>query len=120
MNSYKLFEAEYRMMCIIWESEPLSSTALVKLCAERLGWKKSTTYTQLKRLSERGFIENKDTVVMSLVKKEQVERFDSNEVVNGRFDGSLPKFLTAFLDSKPLLAGELDELRGIIERYRGE
>ena len=120
MNSYKLFEAEYRLMCIIWESEPLSSTALVKLCAERLGWKKSTTYTQLKRLSERGFIENKDTVVVSLVKKEQVERFDSNEIVSGRFDGSLPKFLTSFLDSKPLSAGELDELRGIIERYREE
>ena len=118
METYKLFEAEFRLMTLIWEREPISSPELTKLCEGQFGWKKSTTYTQIKRLSERGFLENKNTIVSSLVKKEQVERYESESVVNDRFEGSLPRFLTAFLDSKPLSEKELNELREIIDRYK--
>jgi len=115
MEQYKLFDAEYKFVSIIWEMEPINSTELVRLCTQRLGWKKSTTYTVLKKLCTRGILQNLDAIVTSLVKQEEIQRFESNTVVDKTFNGSLPMFLTAFLDNKKLTPNEAKELIRIIE-----
>ena len=115
MEKYKLFDAEYKFVSIIWDNEPINSTELVKLCADKLGWKKSTTYTVLKKLCERGILQNRDATVTSLVKREDVQRYESRAVLEKTFDGSLPKFLTAFLSGRKLSKREVEELKRIIE-----
>ena len=115
MEKYKLFDAEYKFVSIIWDNEPINSTELVKLCADKLGWKKSTTYTVLKKLCERGILQNKDATVTLLVKREDVQRYESRAVLEKTFDGSLPKFLTAFLSGRKLSEQEAEELKRIIE-----
>jgi len=115
MEKFKLFDAEYKFVSIIWDNEPINSTELVKLCADKLGWKKSTTYTILKKLCERGILQNKDATVTSLVKREDVQRYESRAVLEKAFDGSLPKFLTAFLSDRKLSQKEAEELKRIIE-----
>jgi|SRR5690606_8108456 len=115
MEKYKLFDAEYKFVSIIWDNEPINSTELVKLCADKLGWKKSTTYTVLKKLCERGILQNRDATVTSLVKREDVQRYESRAVLEKTFDGSLPKFLTAFLSGRKLSKREAEELKRIIE-----
>ncbi|NSW92465.1 MAG: BlaI/MecI/CopY family transcriptional regulator [Firmicutes bacterium] len=115
MEKYKLFDAEYKFVSIIWDNEPINSTGLVKLCADKLGWKKSTTYTVLKKLCERGILQNRDATVTSLVKREDVQRYESKAVLEKTFDGSLPKFLTAFLSGRKLSEQEAEELKRIIE-----
>ncbi|MEL7567417.1 MAG: BlaI/MecI/CopY family transcriptional regulator [Dehalobacterium sp.] len=115
MEKYKLFDAEYKFVSIIWDNEPINSTELVKLCADKLGWKKSTTYTMLKKLGERGILQNRDTVVTALVKREDVQQYESRAVLEKAFDGSLPKFLTAFLGDRKLSEQEAEELMRIIE-----
>ncbi|HOQ06791.1 MAG TPA: BlaI/MecI/CopY family transcriptional regulator [Clostridiales bacterium] len=115
MEKYKLFDAEYKFVSIIWDNEPINSTELVKLCADKLGWKKSTTYTVLKKLCGRGILQNKDATVTSLVKREDVQRYESRAVLERTFDGSLPKFLTAFLSGRKLSEQEAEELKRIIE-----
>ena len=81
MEKYKLFDAEYKFVSIIWDNEPVNSTELVKLCADKLGWKKSTTYTVLKKLCKRGVLQNKDATVTALVKREDVQRYESRAVL---------------------------------------
>lgn len=115
MEKYKLFDAEYKFVSIVWDKEPINSTELVRLCADRLGWKKSTTYTVLKKLCERGILQNKEAVVTALIKREEVQKYESNAVVKKTFEGSLPKFLTAFLDDRKLSEQEAEELKRIIE-----
>jgi predicted transcriptional regulator len=115
MEKYKLFDAEYKFVSIIWDNEPINSTELVKLCADKLGWKKSTTYTVLKKLCERGILQNRDATVTSLVKREDLQRYESRAVLEKTFDGSLPKFLTAFLSGRKLSEQEAEELKRIIE-----
>lgn len=115
MEKYKLFDAEYKFVSIIWDNEPINSTELVKLCADILGWKKSTTYTVLKKLCERGILQNRDATVTALVKREDVQRYESRAVLEKTFDGSLPKFLTAFLSGRKLSEQEAEELKRIIE-----
>ena len=115
MEKYKLFDAEYKFVSIIWDNEPINSTELVKLCADKFGWKKSTTYTVLKKLCERGILQNVDATVTSLVKREDVQRYESRAVLEKTFDGSLPKFLTAFLSGRKLSKREAEELKRIIE-----
>jgi predicted transcriptional regulator len=115
MEKYKLFDAEYKFVSIIWDNEPINSTELVKLCADKLGWKKSTTYTVLKKLCGRGILQNRDATVTSLVKREDVQRYESRAVLERTFDGSLPKFLTAFLSGRKLSEQEAEELKRIIE-----
>ena len=114
----KLCDGEYHLMELIWELEPVTSTELHKACLPRLGWKKSTTYTMLRKLCERGLLTNQNSVVTSLIKKEDIERYDSREVVEKRFDCSLPKFVAAFLGSRPLSEAEANELQRLIETYR--
>ena len=117
MANYKLFEAEYRLMDLLWNSEPIKSTTLVRLCEERFGWKKSTSFTQIKRMVERGFLKNEDSVLSSLVSRDMVEQYDSAEILEERFNGSLPRFVTAFLGSNRMTQEELDELKRILDEY---
>ena len=115
MEAHKLFDAEYRLMSILWELEPVNSTHLSKVCQERLGWKKPTTYTMLRKLGERGLLRNRDATVTALVKREEVQRYESQALVEKAFDGSLPEFLTAFLGKRKLSRDEAEELMRIIK-----
>lgn len=115
MEKYKLFDAEFKFVSLVWENEPINSTELVRLCADNFGWKKSTTYTVLKKLIDRGILQNSDAMVTAQVKREDVQRYESNAVVQKTFGGSLPKFLTAFLDQRQLTEKEIAELKKIIE-----
>ena len=87
MEKYKLFDAELKFMNIIWEREPIGSGDLVKVCNEKLGWKKSTTYTVLRKLCNRGILKNEKTIVTSIIKKEETQRYESHEVVDKSFGG---------------------------------
>jgi predicted transcriptional regulator len=93
VESGKLFDAEYRFMNLDWQHEPINSTDLVKLCREEVGWKKSTTYSMLKRLSKRGIVKNKNAVVSALTRRKQVQKYESEAVLEKAFDGSLPSFI---------------------------
>lgn len=115
MESYKLFDAEYKFACLIWDHEPINSTDLVKLSQAKLGWKKSTTYTVLRKLCERGILKNDKATVTAIVKREDAQKYESQTVVEKAFNGSLPQFLTAFLGEKKLSEKEAEELKRIIE-----
>ncbi|GLX71232.1 BlaI/MecI/CopY family transcriptional regulator [Paenibacillus glycanilyticus] len=115
MEAYKLFDAEYKFACLVWEHEPVNSTELVKLSKSKLGWSKSTTYTVLRKLCERGILHNEQAAVTSLVKKADAQKYESQTVIEKAFDGSLPQFLTAFLGGKKLTPKEAEELKKIIE-----
>ena len=118
MENLKLCESDYRFMTIIWDNEPLASGKLVELCRERLGWKKSTTYTTLKKLCEKGFARNSDTIVSSLVARDQVQAYASEHFVEQTFAGSLPKFLVAFLGDKKISDEEAAELKRLIDEHK--
>lgn len=112
----KLFEGEYRLMNLVWEHEPVRSMELARLCLEELGWKKSTCYTVLKKLALRGFVKNENAVVTALIKRDEVQKRESREVVDKTFGGSLPAFVTAFLSDRKLTAKEAKEIRDMIEK----
>ena len=114
----KIFESEYRFCLILWENEPIKSTELAKLCKERLDWSKTTTYTVIKRLEERGVLRNDSGVVVSLVSKEDVQASEIDELVEKKFEGSLPAFLAAFTKRQELSEQELDEVQRMIDRIR--
>lgn len=116
----KICESEYRFMTVIWDNEPVASGDLVRLCNLELGWKKSTTYTVLKRLTERGFAKNDDCVIASCVAREDVQKFASESFVEKTFRGSLPSFLVAFFDGKSISEREAEELKRLIDEYRSE
>ena len=118
MESLRLAEGEYRFACIVWDHEPLPSGKLVELSREELGWKKSTTYTVLKKLVDRGVLRNDNAVVTAAVRKEDVLREESRAVVERAFDGSLPSFLAHFMGGRTISNAEADELKAIIDRYR--
>ena len=120
METPKVFESEYRFCLILWEHEPVKSKELVKLCQEQLGWKATTTYTVIKRLSERGVLKNENTVVTSLVSKEQVQAAEVNEMVERTFLGSIPAFIAAFAKNRKVTERELDEVQAMIDRFRKE
>ncbi len=115
MKDYKLFDGEYKFMCIIWDNEPINSTKLHKICLEKLGWKKSTTYTMIRKLSKKGLIKNENAVVTVLVKKDEVEKYESEQLVNRVFDDSLPNFISAFLKDRKLTEKEANEIKKVIE-----
>lgn len=118
METPKIFESEYRFCLILWEHEPLKSSELVSLCAEQLGWKPTTTYTVIKRLSERGVLKNENTVVTSLVSKDEVQAAEINEMVEKTFEGSLPAFIAAFTKHQKISEKEIDEVQKMIDRFR--
>ncbi len=118
MDTPKVFESEYRFCLILWEHEPIKTTELVALCREQLGWKPTTTYTVIKRLSERGILENNNKIVTSLVSKDQVQAAELNEMVEKTFEGSLPAFVAAFTKSQKISDAEIDEIQEMIDRFK--
>jgi predicted transcriptional regulator len=117
MEQIKIFDAEYKFMNIIWEHSPVASTQLVKFAAEELGWKKSTTYTVIRRLCERGAIKNEDAVVHALINREEVMRTETEEHIDKVYSGSLKLFFTTFLQKEKLNKDEIEELKKILEEY---
>ena len=118
MDTPKVFESEYRFCLILWKNEPVKSSKLVELCKEQLGWKPTTTYTVIKRLSERGVLKNENTVVTSLVSKDQVQAAELIEMVEKIFEGSLPVFIAAFTKHQKISDAEIDAVQQMIDRYR--
>lgn len=120
MNGIKLFDAEYKFMNILWEHSSISSTQLVKYANKELGWKKSTTYTVIRRLSQRGVLRNDNAVVYALITRDQVMYLETEELINKVYDGSLKLFFTTFLQKEKLSSDEIEELNKIVENYRKE
>lgn len=114
MDAPKIFESEYRFCLILWEQEPIKSTELARLCKDRLGWSKTTTYTVIKRLSERGVVKNENTVVSALISKEEAQLSELDELMEKKFEGSLPAFIAAFARRQSLSEEDLRELQRII------
>ena len=118
METPKVFLSEYRFCLILWEHEPIKSSELVNLCKEQLGWKPTTTYTVIKRLSERGVLKNENTIVSSLVSKDEIQASEINEMVEKTFEGSWPAFVAAFTKHQKISEKEIDEVQKMIDRYR--
>jgi BlaI family penicillinase repressor len=119
MEDYKLFDAEYRLMDLVWREEPVNSTQLSRLCLDQFGWKKSTTFNLIRKLAGRGFLQNEAATVTALVKREQVRQYESEAVVERAFGGSLPAFVAAFLSDRTISPAEAEELRRMIEESEG-
>ncbi|MBP3685356.1 MAG: BlaI/MecI/CopY family transcriptional regulator [Oscillospiraceae bacterium] len=117
METPKIHESEYRFCLILWENEPVNSTKLVELCKQRLGWSKATTYTVIRRLSERGVLVNENAVVRSLISKEQAQQSRLEAMVEETFEGSMPAFIAAFSGSKRLTKQEVAQLKALIDSY---
>ena len=118
MEAPKIFESEYRFCLIMWEHEPVTAVELVKLCQEKLGWKRTTTYTVIKRLGERGVLKNEDGRIASLISKEEAQAREINALVEEKFQGSLPAFVAAFTKRRDISDRELDEVQSMIDRIR--
>lgn len=118
MENLKLCESDYRFMMVVWKYEPVASGKLVTLCLEKLGWKKPTTYTVLRKMCEKGLLRNDNTIVTSIVPKEQVQSYESERFVEQTFEGSLPHFLTSFLGGKKISEKEATELKRLIDNHR--
>ncbi|OUO16232.1 BlaI/MecI/CopY family transcriptional regulator [Flavonifractor sp. An4] len=116
METPKIFESEYRFCLILWEHEPVTTTELVKLCQAQLGWKRTTTYTVIKRLGERGVLKNQDGLVTALISREDAQVSELDELMEKKFQGSLPAFLSAFARRQSLTEKEVEEIRRIIEK----
>ena len=118
METPKIFESDYRFCLILWAHEPIKSKELVRLCQEQLGWKSTTTYTVIKRLSERGVVKNENTIVTSLISKDQAQQAEIDELVEKTFEGSLPAFIAAFTRKRQLSDREIDAMQAMIDAYR--
>ena len=115
MEEFKLFDAEYKFLDIIWESEPVNSTELTKICFKKLGWKKSTTYTMIRKLALRGILKNENAIVTALIKKEHVQKYESEILLEKSIDNSLPTIIAAFLKDKKISKKEAEEIKKMIE-----
>ena len=120
MSEKRLGAVELRFAELVWEHAPLSSTELVRLCAAELGWKKSTTYTVLKKHCERGLDKNEGGAVQVVKTRAEYDSEQSAQFVEEAFSGSLPAFLAAFTSGKPLTAEEAEEIRRMIDAFRSE
>jgi predicted transcriptional regulator len=118
METPKIFESEYRFCLILWEHEPIRSAELAKLCKEKLGWSKTTTYTVIKRLAERGVLTNENGTVTTLISKEDAQSYEIDELVEKKFEGSLPAFIAAFTKRQDVSEADLDEIQLMIDRIR--
>jgi len=119
LEDYKLGAVETRFAKLLWDNEPIASGELVKLCENELSWKKSTTYTMLRRLCQRKIFQNKDGVVSSVITRQEFQALQSEQFVKETFGGSLPHFLTAFSMRRELSENEIDELRKLINQHKG-
>jgi predicted transcriptional regulator len=115
MDNYKLYDGEFKFISVIWDAEPVNSGELVRLCLDKLGWKKSTTYTMLKRLAERGLVQNVGAIVTALVEREQVRQYETETLLNKMFDGSVPSFVASFLRDRKLTEAEAREIEQMIK-----
>ena len=120
METPKIFESEYRFCLLLWDSEPTNSTKLAALCKEQLGWSKATTYTVIRRLAERGVVKNENTIVTTLISKEDAQKSRLEEMVEETFEGSMPAFIAAFSKTKKLTRQEVDQLKALIDSYEEE
>ena len=120
METPKIFESEYRFCLLLWDNEPINSTKLVQLAKESLGWSKATTYTVIRRLSERGVLKNENTIVTTLISKEEAQESRLTEMVEETFEGSMPAFIAAFSKSRKLTRQEVDQLKALIDSYEEE
>ena len=118
MEYYHLCDSEYRFMQVVWEAAPVGSGRLVELCRDRLGWKKSTTYTVLKKLCEKGLLQNENSTVTVLAPREIVDNQAAENFVDRTFGGSLPGFLTAFMGGRKLTEQEAEELKRLIDAHK--
>ena len=114
----KLSNAYYLLLSIVWDSEPIASPELCKLAEAQLGWKRTTTYTVLKRLCDKGVLQNESTIVTSKIKREHIQAVESRLIVSRVFDGSLPKFIAAFLGEEKISDNEAEQIKQIIDEYR--
>lgn len=115
MGDYKLAEAEERFAGIIWANEPIASPELVKLCEKEMNWKKSTTYTVLKKLCQKGIFQNENAIVSAKLSREEFYGMQSRKYVEDVFAGSLPRFLTAFCGGRKLSQKDIDEMKKFID-----
>ena len=120
MNTPVIFDSEYRFCLILWDVEPIKSARLAEVCKEKLGWSRTTTYTVIKRLSDRGVIQNKDSVVTSIISKEQAQISEFEQMMEKKFEGSLPAFFAAFTRQQNLTDTEFDELEKMIAAARSK
>ena len=120
MKEYRLAEGEAKFAKLIWQREPISSPELVKLCEKEFGWKKSTTYTVLKKLCERGIFQNEKAEVTSLISEEEFYSYKSRKFVEDSFGGSIPRFLTAFMGGKKLSMEQANEIKELIDSFAGD
>ena len=120
MEYHRLCESDYRFLSIVWDHEPVNSTELVRVCASELGWKKSTVYTMVKKLSEKGLLENENAVVRSLVPREEIQMQESRSFVDQTFSGSLPSFLVSFYGGRGITEAEAAELQKLIREMKRE
>ena len=120
METPKIFESEYRFCLLLWDNEPINSTKLVQLAKENLGWSKATTYTVICRLAERGVVKNENTIVTTLISKEEAQKSRLEEMVEETFEGSMPAFIAAFSRSKKLTRQEVEQLKALIDSYEEE
>ena len=120
MHPPKIFEKEYTLCLILWDKEPIRLRDLARLCETELDWKTTTTYTVVKRLCDRGILRNEDSVITSLVSREEAQAAEIEELVDTKFKGSLPAFFAAFTHRQRLSAEEIYELQAMIDRAREE
>lgn len=118
MNIPKIHESEYRFCLIMWEHEPVTAAELARLCNEQLEWKRTTTYTVIKRLAERGVLKNDNGTIISIVSKDEAQAGEIGELVEKRFEGSLPAFIAAFTRQQKLTDKDLDEVQRMIDCIR--
>lgn len=120
MEQYKLGEMEQKFADLIWENVPISSGDLAKLCERAFSWKRTTAYTMLKRLCDRGIFANQSSMVTALMTKEEFQAAQGEHFINETFDGSLPRFLAAFSRRRKLSEREISELKMLIDTYEEE
>ena len=118
MNVPKIHEGEYRFCLIMWEQQPIKAVDLAKLCQEQLSWKRTTTYTIIKRLGERGVLKLENGIVTALISKEEAEAAEIETFVESKFGGSLPAFVAAFTKHQDMSEQDLDEVQRMIDRIR--
>jgi predicted transcriptional regulator len=117
MKEYVLTDNEFRFAELVWKKEPIPSGDLVKLCEEEFGWKKSTTYTVLKKLCVNRILKNEEAIVTALISREEYHQIRSEEFIGDNYEGSLPKFIAAFMDRRKLTKKQIDEIKEIIDNY---
>ena len=115
MEQVKIFESEYRFCSIVWDNEPINSTALAKLCKEELGWSKTTTYTVIRRLTDRGVVKSENAIVSAIISREEAEVAQIDELLTTRFGGSMPAFVAAFSKRQKLSEDKIARILRIIE-----